>query len=172
MHIYAYNLFANTQVQPATSQQLLVVELLQFHNMYNAEIRQNKYCCCDTNNKMCTPLLGGLEQISCERKCDTWFNISLSPCESAYLCSAATAAQCDSDPVHNLDFKFEFAMRTNSSDTVSVNKLHLITLIPCYKAFKVLKKLRGLVQTIRGNHNVIVTLSFILLPPQRHSVTI
>ena len=125
VHLYAYiqrYIFANSQVQLATSQQILVVELLQFHNMYNAEIRQNKYCCCDEGNiKTCKSELAGLEEMSCAELCDTWFNISLSPCESAYMCSAATAAQCNSDPVHILDFKFEFAMRTNSSDTVSVN---------------------------------------------------
>ena len=133
MHIYAYNLFANTQVQPATSQQLLVVEMLQFHNMYNAEMRNDRYCCCDNaNNQVCMSQLGGLDQMSCEQKCDTWFNISLSPCESAYLCSAATAAQCDSDPVHNLDYKFEFVMRNNSPATLSVSKLHVTPLLqPC-----------------------------------------
>ena len=110
-----------TKVQLATSQQLLVVELLQFHNMYNAEIRQDQYCCCDDgNNNLCTSQLGELEQMNCGPKCDTLFNISLSPCESAYLCSAATAPQWESDSVHNLNYKFAFAMRNDSFDIVSV----------------------------------------------------
>ena len=120
--MYAYNLSANTQVQLATSQQLLVVELLQFHNIYNAEMSDDEYCCCDADQ--CTPKLADLKQMGCGPKCDTWFNISLSPCESAYLCSAATQPQWDSDSVQNLDYKFAFVMR-NSSDTVSVSKLHL-----------------------------------------------
>ena len=123
MHINAYNLFANTLVQPATSQQILVVELLQFQNIYNAEMSNDQYCCCDKNQ--CTSQLADLKQNSCESKCDTWFNISLSPRESAYLCSADTEPQWNSEPVHNLDYKFEFVMR-NSSDTVSVSKLHVM----------------------------------------------
>ena len=124
--MYVYDLFANKQVQLATFQQLLVVELLQFHNLYNAEIRQDQYCCCDAgNNNLWTAQLEALQQKGCEPKCDTWFNVSLSPCESAYLCSAATAARCDSDPVHNLNYKFEFVMRKSSPDTVSVSKLHV-----------------------------------------------
>ena len=119
--MYMYNLFANTQVQLTTSQQLLVVELLQFHNMYNAELRNHQYCCCDKNE--CKMQLGDLI-MSCDPKCDTWFNISLSPCESAYLCSVATTPRLDTASVNNLDYKFEFVMR-NSSDTVSVSKLHL-----------------------------------------------
>ena len=112
---------ANTQVELATSQQLLVVELLQFHNMYNAEVYKDDYCCCDETQ--CVTQLRDISN-TCDPKCDTWFNISLSPCESAYLCSAATHPQRDSDSVHNLDYKFAFVMR-NSSDTVSVSKLHV-----------------------------------------------
>ena len=99
--------------------------------------------------------------MGCVPKCDTLFNISLSPCWSADLCAAATEPQCDSDPVHNLDYKFEFVMR-NSSDAVSLSKLQVTTAlydghalfiilcmecivynIPCtiYKTFKSVNKL-------------------------------
>ena len=108
-----------TQVQLAACQQLLVVELLQFHNIYNVEVINGLYCCCD-QNQPCTLQLEHLKENVYEPKCDTWFNITLSPCESAYLCSAATATQCNSDPVHNLDYNFEFVLRINSSDTVSM----------------------------------------------------
>ena len=123
-----YNLFATTQVQLyiATSHKLLVVELLQFHNMYNAEVINGEYCCCDTTDpSICEDNLEFLKETDCKRLCDTWFNVSLSPCESAYLCSAATEPHCN-DPVHHLDYKFEFVMRSDFSDHVSVNKLHLI----------------------------------------------
>ena len=118
-----YNLFATTQVQLAASQKLLVVGLLQFYNIYNVEVINGEYCCCDTAEpRICVDNLEYLTQKDCDPKCDTWFNISLSPCESAYLCSAATAAQCNSDPVHNLEYKFEFVMRKNLPDTVSISR--------------------------------------------------
>ena len=34
-------------VQVAKSEQLLGVQLQNFDNMFNAEIRDDKYCCCD-----------------------------------------------------------------------------------------------------------------------------
>ena len=117
--LYDHDLFPDAQVQVATSQQVLVVELIQFYNMYNAEVINGQYCCCDKSEK-CASQLENLPK--CKSKCDTWFNVTLSPCHSPYSCSAATVAHCNSASLHNLDYKFEFLIR-NSSDTVSVNNL-------------------------------------------------
>ena len=122
----AYNHFANTQVQLATSQKLLV-ELIQFHNMYNAQVINDKYCCCDISQGSCEFYLRVLKGKGCLSKCNTWFKISLSPCEPADSCSAATAPQWDAASVDNLDYNFEFIMH-NSTDTVSVNRFRLTSL--------------------------------------------
>ena len=115
------NLFANPQFQLAACQQLIEVKLLQFHNMYNAEVVSNRgFCCCDSGRQTCKDRLEDLQL--CEQKCDTWFNISLSPCHSPHPCASATAPQCQSTSVQNLDDEFEFVM-CNSPNTVSGNKL-------------------------------------------------
>ena len=124
------NTFVNTQVRFAASQQLLTVELLQFHNMYNAEIVKGKFCCCDSNANNCRQQLEQLAIVNCKAKCDVWFNVSLSPCLSPHSCSAATAAQCKSPSVQTLSYKFEFVM-CNSPETVSLNKSSMTTLIYC-----------------------------------------
>ena len=124
MHVY--NLLA--QVQLTVCQQLLTVELLQFYNMYNAEVISGSgFCCCDKSK--CTQQLEYLP--SCKPKCDTWFNVSLSPCQSPHSCSTATAAQCQSASLQKLEYKFEFVM-CNAPYTVSLNKLYIVTFVHCF----------------------------------------
>ena len=41
-------------VQVTSSEWFLVVQIQDFLNLYNAEIRNNHYCCCDDHDNQCT----------------------------------------------------------------------------------------------------------------------
>ena len=114
------------QVQLTRCQQFLIFELHQFVNIYNAEITNDGFCCCDkNNNKKCKARLQDLPK--CATKCDTWFNISLSPCESPHPCWRSTPSSCKDDgtSVLNFEHKSEFVL-CGSPDIVSANKLCIV----------------------------------------------
>ena len=109
------------QVQLAGCQQVLIVQLHEFENIYNAEVIEGRgFCCCDkkTKDKNCKQQLKDLPD--CPAKCDTWFSIYLSPCQSPLLCSTSTLSTCEGTSVLSLEYTYEFVI-CSSQDTVSVN---------------------------------------------------
>ena len=111
------------QVQLVACQQLLVVELLDFRNMHNAEVINGEFCCCDNSPKLCSIQLEDLN--NCKPKCDTWFNISVSPCQPTTSCSRGTAIRYESGSVQILEYTFVFVVDC-SPNSVSVNILRLL----------------------------------------------
>ena len=125
MWVLTKSFLCNVQVHLASCQLLLTVELFEFRNPYLVEFIKSEhgFCCCDSLrnlNRMCTNDFNDVRNLSCKTMCSTWLNISLSVCQSPYQCSATTADQCNSPPVLELDYKFEFII-PSSSDTVSLN---------------------------------------------------
>ena len=69
--------------QVAHCQWMLDVVLSRFENEYNAVTKDNgdQICCCNTGDEMCVGNLSDL-QTDCANACDTWFEVSVSPCGS------------------------------------------------------------------------------------------
>ena len=118
---YAYTPFGNLQVQVARTQWLLVVELHQFDNRYNAKVsNDNEFCCCEVDS--CTAEAADLPY--CEGTCQTWFEASVSHCIAPNPCSFITLTYVNilDVSVYNLRDTFVFVL-TSFPDMVSVNKL-------------------------------------------------
>ena len=99
--------------QATNCQWMLDVVLSRFENGYNAETRNSGdlVCCCDTDEDMCVENLGDLPK-DCTNECDTWFEVSVSPCESQmnrpWLCSLSSEVIEDSDKVVDIEYVFHF----------------------------------------------------------------
>ena len=125
-HVYKHSL--KLQIQLATCQWILIVELCQFHNRYNAELISGQgFCCCDAKeedyDEKCNVHVTDLPQ--CPAKCDTVFNISVHPCLSTHSCSVATATHCNSASIPNLDYTFVLILESLPSKVSFVNKPYI-----------------------------------------------
>ena len=68
----------------ASSEWMLGVEIKEFDNPYNAEMRDNQYCCCDIPNT-CRSDITALKHFAnwrCTSSCKTYFVLSLQDCSS------------------------------------------------------------------------------------------
>ena len=108
IRIYTYTTFwKSIQVQVANTQWILFVELHQFHNLYNAEVRSNEFCCCDDscNSQASKPQ-------ECDAKCDTWFTANVSHCIQPYWCSFNSSTIWATASIINLNYKFYFLLNS------------------------------------------------------------
>ena len=120
MCIHMHNLLALIQVQLAKTQWILIVDLYQFHNLFNAEMANSEeVCCCDSTEK-CAVDADDLQ--GCSADCDIWFDVYVTHCTQPYQCSFSTFTSVDYDTalIDNLKNRFFFILNA-SSDTVSVN---------------------------------------------------
>ena len=120
IHVYFAlytQLFDNLQIQVANTQWILIVELHQFHNFYNAEMSSNEFCCCDSSESC---VLDASKLQDCVENCDTWFTAEVSQCMQYYTCSFFTPILVDTPPIINLKNKFIFVL-TSYPDFVSVS---------------------------------------------------
>ena len=111
---------------------ILLVELHQFHNLYNAEMIDNHgICCCDTtlpwstSNYYCNTQVANLtfcNQLTWAA-CDTWLNASVSHCLPPFPCSFSTETHTETSSVDNMNDIFVFVM-SSSPNTVSVSRVY------------------------------------------------
>ena len=110
--------FDNLQVQVADTQWIIIVELHQFHNLYNAEMSRDDsdegICCCDSS-RPCASQASKLH--GCDATCDTLLRANGSHCIQAYPCSFSTLTRW-STPSINDSYKFVFVL-SSFSDMVS-----------------------------------------------------
>ena len=106
------------QVQVASTQWILIVELQQFHNLYNAEMKSEKVCCCDSS-ELCVLQAADLQ--GCEGYCDIWLSADVSHCTQPYPCSFSTWVYYDTSLMDNLKDKFIFGL-SSFPDRVSVKR--------------------------------------------------
>lgn len=111
------------QVQVANTQWILIVELHQFHNLYNAEIRSNAFCCCDLN-KPCQSHASNLQ--GCDGYCDTQFSAYVSHCIQPYQCILFSSTFENTASIINLNYTFIFVLNS-LPDMVSVKNSVRIT---------------------------------------------
>ena len=82
-------------MQVASSEWVLGVHIHQFMNVYNAEIRNGKYCCCDDHFKECWENItdvNGMCLISTYH-CDTYFMLHVRECSSKDTCTDTKSYQ-------------------------------------------------------------------------------
>ena len=107
------------QVQLAKTQWILIVDLHQFHNLFNAEkANSERVCCCDSADE-CTLEADDLQ--GCSEYCDIWLRVNVSHCTQRYPCSLSTSVYYNTALIDNLKDRFFFILSA-SSDTVSVNR--------------------------------------------------
>ena len=119
MHLH---LLGNLQAQAVKTQWLLFVELHQFHNLYNAQVKDGGgFCWCDTNpttnkiiNYYCT--YGEAKNLSdCRPLCDTRLNVSVADCTDPNPCSFSTEVHFDTASIGNFSERFILALCSSSS---------------------------------------------------------
>ena len=126
--LHIYNFRAKLQLQVVQTQWLLIVELHQFCNPYNAMLSGFGFCCCDDS----MPGVHCADEASailppCKPSCDIWLNVSVSHCTEPSPCSFSTSViHLDSSPASTYNFseKFVFVLSTGISpaDEVRVAK--------------------------------------------------
>ena len=92
-------------MQVASTKWFLGVQIQNFMNVYNVEIINGMYCCCDDNEKCGnTPndLLGMCSDPSTTKSCETYFLVHVKNCISASTCSFSKTYQ--------LNYKFSASM--------------------------------------------------------------
>ena len=121
-------LLGHLQVQVVKTQWLLIVELHQFRNLYNAEVIDGYgFCCCDTSSNdyifNCEEIAEYMDYHNCKPSCDTWLNASVSHCIEPNACSYSTKVRLNSASLYILNEKFIFVLSTCCSpDTVRITK--------------------------------------------------
>ena len=83
-------------MQVASSEWVLGVQIQHFENMYNAEIRDGKYCCCDRNDVVCQAdiiLLGTCIISQPEHGCDPYFRVYVRACLNNGTCFVTESYQ-------------------------------------------------------------------------------
>ena len=78
-------------VQVASSEWVLGVQIQHFENMYNAEIRNDLYCCCDDHFRECKENITDLIQngtcFNSDHRCETYFVLYVRECSYNSICS-------------------------------------------------------------------------------------
>ena len=105
------------QVPVANSQWIFIVELHQFHNLYNAEVISDEGICCCDSSEPCASQASELP--GCGEKCDTWFTADVSHCMPPYPCSIYTSTIRNAPSIINFNNKLIFVLNS-LSDMVSV----------------------------------------------------
>ena len=110
-----YIVFPTLQVNQC--QILLNVQLLEFQNVNNMEIRNGKlggitYCCCDGST--CSSIKNYIIMSSCPPECDVFFNVMLSECQfpSGCLITTFNEAIFDSPSVFYIGYNFTFILNS------------------------------------------------------------
>ena len=57
--------YAIVFVQVASSEWFLTFQIQYFENLYNAEIRNNEYCCCDNPDDPCGNDINAVDSMTC-----------------------------------------------------------------------------------------------------------
>ena len=73
----------------ANSEWVLGIHVQHFQNLYNAEIRNGDYCCCDISFKdvPCVNDLTDLNVAACISECEPYFEIRFEVCFADGTCS-------------------------------------------------------------------------------------
>ena len=68
---------------------MLGVHVQHFQNLYNAEIRDGKYCCCDISSSLvpCATVPTGLIVDACTADCEPYFKLRFEVCFADGTCS-------------------------------------------------------------------------------------
>ena len=108
------------------NQWLLIVELHQFHNLYNAIMVSGEgFCCCEYTEPDVQCNEEAAESLPDCEPCDTWLSASVSHCTEPSPCSFSTLGHSDPSPTstYNLTEKFVFVLSAGvSPDEVRVTK--------------------------------------------------
>ena len=86
----------STCMQVASSEWVLGVQIQHFENMYNAEIIDGKYCCCDDDDVMCQEditYLGMCRISQPNQACDSYFRVYVRVCLNNGTCSVTKSYQ-------------------------------------------------------------------------------
>ena len=108
----------------------LVIELFEFDNPMNWEIREIspgtiEYCCCDSENT-CSPDRSAVSLTQCTNNCDTFFIVELLECEGQQQCFISTIAGTLQDSYSHSSFGYIFTFNINNISSEvngTVNKL-------------------------------------------------
>ena len=113
-------------LQLVYGQCILNVQLHQFDNIYNVEIRPeqtpSQFCCCDQGGDTCQTNLTAFSTTECDSyvSCDTYFVATLSECQISDPCPATLL----SDVFHGIstmtdaDYEFRFDLSTVPNESV------------------------------------------------------
>ena len=117
--------FGNLQVHVSNTQWIMIVELHQFHNLYNAEMSSDDsnegICCCDSSqDQPCASQASKLQ--GCGRKCDTQLRANASHCIQAYPCSFSSSTHWSTPSIYDSE-KFVFVL-SGFPDMVSAEIVH------------------------------------------------
>ena len=76
-------------MQVSSSEWVLGVQIQHFENKYNAEIRQNMYCCCDDSDIPCGASIDAVKSMTCTTTCQPLYVVYFQACPSTEMCYIA-----------------------------------------------------------------------------------
>ena len=82
---------------------MLGVQIAQFQNLYNAEIKNGRYCCCDDGP--CEDDIRALKNVymtDCTNPCETYFIVKLQDCTSNTHCTGSQTFNLEDDSTSGL----------------------------------------------------------------------
>ena len=88
-------------MQVASTEWVLGVQIQNFTNLYNVEIINGMYCCCDDNERCgstSSDLLGMCKHASTTQVCETCFLVHIKNCISIGTCSLSKTYQLNYKP--------------------------------------------------------------------------
>ena len=80
-------------MQVTSSEWLLGIQIQQFENLYNAEIKQEQFCCCDISTSDCNGNMTLLKDaiINCSFQCQVYYKIHIQVCPVNAICTTNTS---------------------------------------------------------------------------------
>ena len=114
-------------VQVASSEWFLVVQIQDFENMYNDDIRNNEYCCCDNTVIPCGNDINAVDTTSCnsQQTCQPYYvlHVNFQGCPSTTM-MCPVPEPTDESSVEHKSITTSFLSHLNVTFSQSESKMY------------------------------------------------
>ena len=114
-------------MQETSSEWVLGVQIQHFVNLYNAEIRENKYCCCDVQSREipCGETIAAVINAQCPTVCLPYFVVHFQACPSIETCYIAKTINVSVEPTSVIS-SILFQIPFNQSQLEMYNQVRIL----------------------------------------------
>ena len=114
------------------SERVLGIQIQRFENMFNAEIRNDMYCCCDDPDTQCRGNIHDLGSTTCSNAvymCHPYFLVYFQACPSVEKCYVAKTINVTGVDLTSVISSFLIQIPFNQSELETYNQVRIFNCI-------------------------------------------